>query len=171
MLISIEGKAKVINGNEKRMAFGPEYDHLCIVVKLDEEYLVDVGFGEFAFFPLKLKTNLAQKDPRDIFIIEYLHEHNYLVSKFREEGNIPLYKFSTKSRELSEFSEMNKFHQENPDSSFTHGRLISLPTKYGRQTLTDNLYKITKNGITICEEIISEQEFELYSSKFLRSNH
>ncbi|MEL6986932.1 MAG: arylamine N-acetyltransferase, partial [Bacteroidota bacterium] len=47
------GFKKIISArvyDHKKGSFGEEYDHLAIVVDLNQRaYLVDVGFGEFAF--------------------------------------------------------------------------------------------------------------------------
>jgi N-hydroxyarylamine O-acetyltransferase len=42
---------------------GPEFDHLCLRVDLDEPWLADVGFGESFLEPLRLQTNVEQADP------------------------------------------------------------------------------------------------------------
>jgi N-hydroxyarylamine O-acetyltransferase len=43
--------ARVHEGNGR---YGPEFDHLVLVVYLDERWLVDVGFGESFRLPLRL---------------------------------------------------------------------------------------------------------------------
>jgi N-hydroxyarylamine O-acetyltransferase len=49
---------------------GPEFDHLCLRVDLDEPWLVDVGFGESFLEPLRLQTKVDQSDPVGTFRIE-----------------------------------------------------------------------------------------------------
>ena len=45
--------ARVFN---KESGFGPEFDHMAIIATIDNaDWLVDVGFGEFAFHPLKIE--------------------------------------------------------------------------------------------------------------------
>ena len=145
--------------DNKKENFGEEYDHLAIIVEVNHvEYLVDVGFGEFAFHPLKLETNEIQEDPRGNFIIEKTNDV-YKVSKIMEEGKTIEYRFTNKERALHEFKAMCKLHQTSPDSHFTQKKLISKPTANGRITITENTLKITENGIVKKTIEFREDEF------------
>ncbi len=56
--------ARVFNGQ----IHGPEYDHAAIIVTLgDDEYLADVGFGDFSSEPLRYSLGVEQQDPSGIF--------------------------------------------------------------------------------------------------------
>ena len=146
--------------DSKKDSFGDEYDHLAIIVILNkDEYLVDVGFGEFTFYPLKLQTNILQKDPRGNFIIEEIENDYYKVSKVDGDAKSIEYKFSKKERELNEFTKMCKYHQTNSNSHFTQKRLITKPTSSGRITITGNNVKITESGKEIKEFQFEEHEF------------
>jgi len=143
-------KSKIISArvfdSEKR-AFGEEYDHLAIVVELNQfEYLVDVGFGEFAFNPLLLEPDKIQQDPRSNFIIETKSD-SYIVLKIKDDVKNIEYKFINKERALCEFHGMCEYHQTSPNSHFTQKKLISKPTYNGRITITGNILKITEDGI------------------------
>ena len=39
---------------DAKKGWGPEFDHLALLVSLDEPWLVDVGYGELFFFPKKI---------------------------------------------------------------------------------------------------------------------
>ena len=96
--------------NNKTKKYGEEYDHLAILVDiLDEKYLVDVGYGEFAFHPLELKSDRVQTDPRGTFIIEMDEEKYYKVSKFDKEEKIVEYLFTEKERAITEFKVMCEY--------------------------------------------------------------
>lgn len=143
-------KSKIIAArvfdSEKR-DFGEEYDHLAIIVELNKfEYLVDVGYGEFAFNPLLLEPNEIQQDPRSNFIIEK-ESDSYIVLKIKGNAKNIEYKFINKERALSEFQGMCEYHQTSPNSHFTHKKLISKPTYNGRITITGNTLKITEDGV------------------------
>ena len=146
--------------DSKREDFGKEYDHLAIIVTLDQEkYLVDVGFGEFAFHPLKLDMNIAQADPRGNFIIEeYKHDY-YKVSKIENNTKSTEYIFTEVERDINEFIEMCNYHQTSPDSHFTQKKLITRPTKSGRITMTGTTVKITTYGKTTKEFHFDEQDY------------
>src|SRR4030095_9793774 len=64
LLHSIGFDVKMISArvfDQRQQIFSPEFDHLAIIAKIDStDYLADVGFGEFAFSPLKFEPNALQ---------------------------------------------------------------------------------------------------------------
>jgi len=144
----------------KKGSFGEEYDHLVIIVKLNQtEYLVDVGFGAFTIYPLKLEINKIQEDPIGNFIIEKENDF-YVVSKIDGDRKTIKYKFIKKKRVLEEFRGMCDFHQTSPNSHFTQKKLISRPTENGRITITGNTLKITENGLVKQNVDFPEDDYE-----------
>ena len=166
LLKAIGFDSKIISArvyNSKKESFGKEYDHMAIIVNLNQiEYLVDVGFGEFTFHPLKLEIDRVQSDPRGNFIIEEYQYGYYKVSKIERKTKYTEYIFSKKNRELNEFAEMCNYHQTNPNSHFTHKKLISRPTELGRITIAGNTLKVTENKETKKEHQFAKEEFRTY---------
>jgi N-hydroxyarylamine O-acetyltransferase len=145
--------------HSKNNEFTPEFDHMALVVEIDrKKYLVDVGFGEFALFPLSISNDLEINDPRSTFRVTAHDEDYLLVSKKNagEEFN-PEYIFSEKKRTLAEFEERCRYHQTSPESHFTQKLICSLPTKVGRITLTGSLLKIT-SGKNIVEKKLKDEK-------------
>ncbi len=160
LLIHLGFNAKRISARvyDKTKGYGPEYDHLAILVNLDGiEYLSDVGFGEFAFTPLKLETGIIQNDPRGSFMIQNHEEPYFSVSKLENEVWNPEYIFSTSAKELEEFSTMCQYHQTSPLSHFTQNLLITKPFHNGRITLSGTSLKI-RTGQTIQETILENEQ-------------
>lgn len=157
--------ARVFNG----AGFGAEYDHLAILVKIgDEEYLTDVGFGDFSTEPLKFVLDTEQSDANGTFSIRKHDESYFEVVKKHGEIWQSEYIFKDLARDLSEFAEMCNFHQTSPQSHFTRGKLCSLMTENGRKTLTDKKFIKTENGAKTEKQIISEDEFnEILAREFL----
>ncbi len=148
---------RVFDTTEK---MGDEFDHLAIIVPIDnEKWLTDVGFGEFAFSPIKIITGIEQKDERGIFRINQFDEEYLVVQKQIPGGWKNEYLFSLKPRNISEFSEKCYYHQTSPDSHFTQKKLCSIPTRNGRITLTDKCLKITNNESVEEIEIKNEKHF------------
>jgi N-hydroxyarylamine O-acetyltransferase len=147
---------------DKKKEYSPEFDHMAIVGSIkNDNYLVDVGFGEFAFSPIKIELNKETIDPRGIFRIDILDENYKTVAKKNAEGKlIPEYTFSEKERQLEEFYARCYYHQTSNESHFTQNRICSLPTKDGRITLTGNTLKITENGIVKERHLNNEQEIQ-----------
>jgi N-hydroxyarylamine O-acetyltransferase len=138
-------------------SFSPEFDHMALIVTIEEEnYLVDVGFGEFSFHPVKIKLNSESVDPRGIFKLE-APDASIVVKKKNEAGDfIPEYSFSEMEREPEEFAERCNYHQTNPASHFMQNRICSLPTLHGRISLSGNKLKITENG-SVTEQILNNE--------------
>ncbi len=135
--------AKVSKGNGD---FGAEYDHLAIITQIEnDEYLVDVGFGDFIAEPLKFVLDVEQTDDNGVFLIRKFDENYFEVVK--KDGD--LWKseciFTPLKRDLEEFTEMCRFHQTSPESHFTRGKVCSLMTTGGRKTLTDGKFVETIN--------------------------
>jgi N-hydroxyarylamine O-acetyltransferase len=163
LLRSIGFDVKMISArvfDNKQQILTPEFDHLTIIAKINSaDYLVDVGFGEFAFRPLKIELNKIQDDERGSFRLEKYDDDYYKVSKPVNENWMTEYVFSLKERDLSDFTEMCHYNQTSPLSHFTQNKLCSLASEKGRITVTGDKIKI-KEGDTLTElPINSEQEF------------
>lgn len=140
--------------------FGQEYDHMAIFVNLNEvDYLVDVGFGEFTFHPLKFEIDEVQSDSRGNFVIETHKNEYYKVSKIEGKKRSAEYIFTTKKRTLIEFTEMCNYHQTSLNSHFTQKSLITRPTKNGRITITGTNLKITERNILTKEHQFVKEEY------------
>ena len=146
--------ARVFQNNGE---IGDEFDHLCIIVFLDNgKWLVDVGFGEFSFSPLRIEAGTHQHDSRGVFRIVTQDETNAVVQKQISASEWKSeYRFSIFPRHLSAFSARCVYQQTSPESHFTQNKLCSLPTETGRITLTDTVLKIV-NGDAVVETEISD---------------
>ncbi len=142
--------------------YSSEFDHMTLIAKIrDDNYLVDVGFGEFSFYPIKIELNKETNDPRGIFKIETFNENYKVVKKRNTEGKfLPEYIFSEKERQINEFHDMCNYHQTSNESHFMQKRICSLPTKSGRITLTGDTLKITENGEVKERKLNNEQEIQ-----------
>jgi N-hydroxyarylamine O-acetyltransferase len=151
--------ARVYDG--RKGEFGPEFDHMAIIARVaGADYLVDVGFGEFAGGPLAIHSEAVQRDARGDFLIER-HDGQYLMVEKREGDKFePEYLFTETARELEEFGAMCRYHQTSPESHFTQKRLCSMPTQEGRVTVSGNTLKITTPAGVREEELTSEAAFE-----------
>lgn len=130
----------------EKQVYGPEYDHLAILVDLPEgRFLTDVGFGDFSLNPLKLELGLLQTDPCGLFMMDQYN--GYLRFQKKEEGKwIPQYIFTETARDFHEFEQMCHYMQVHPDSHFRKQRMITRATPDGRITLTDKKLKRTIDG-------------------------
>ena len=161
--------ARVFN---KDKSYGPEFDHMAIIATIgNDEWLVDVGFGEFAFHPLEIEPGIESLDPRGVFRIDAYDKNYLMVSKKNTDGEfVPEYIFTKTERPLNEFVEMCLFHQTSKDSHFTQKRICSLPTPGGRISLTGNVLKIT-SGANIIERVLADEtEVEMVLKEYYNIN-
>ena len=149
--------ARVAGGENN---FGEEYDHLAILVKINgEEYLTDVGFGDFLTEPLKFILDREQSDESGIYKFRKTDNDYFEILKKKDSVWKSQFIFKDLARDLQEFKGMCSFHQTSEKSHFTRGKVCSILTKNGRKTLTDNKFIETKNGEKTEKMIASEEEF------------
>jgi N-hydroxyarylamine O-acetyltransferase len=136
--------ARVYNGAGD---LGPEFDHLTLLVQLEEPWLADVGFGDSFLEPLRLQAGEEQAQANGRYRLTPLDDDNWLLAREQSGQDwAPQYRFSTQPRQLAVFAEMCRYHQTSPDSHFTRQRLCTRATAEGRITLTDVRLIITSNG-------------------------
>ena len=154
--------AKMISArvNNGKGGWGPEFDHLAIIVDLGDLWLADVGFGDNFIEPLKFELETVQKNLNGYYKIEKYDEEYYNLMRspdgkeFSDE-----YIFTLKERKWEDFRDMNKYHQTSPESHFTKNKVCTIAKPNGRITLTNTKLKITENGIRQETEIKDEKEF------------
>ncbi|MEN3328795.1 MAG: N-hydroxyarylamine O-acetyltransferase [Acidobacteriota bacterium] len=117
--------------------FGPIFDHMALMVMLDQRWLVDVGFGESFLEPLLLDTRAEQ--PQGTRSFRLIEQDDQLVLMRGDAGEDwqPQYRFTLQPYKFPDYEEMCRFHQTSPDSHFTKGLICSRATPFGRITLSD----------------------------------
>ena len=152
--------ARVYNNVTKN--YSPEFDHMALIVSLDkDDYLVDVGFGEFALCPIKIETGTETEDAGGTFRIDRYDNKYFVVQKKNEHGEfIAEYIFTKKKRKIKEFYSRCIYHQENEESHFTQKRICTMATEWGRITLTGTTLKITEKGIVKETKLNDEMEVQ-----------
>lgn len=125
--------------------FGIQFDHLALLVWLDERWLVDAGFGDSFLDPLRLDFPGEQVQERGRYqVAPDGGERLYLAWK---DGRwAPQYRFSLQPFALADFAGGCHYHQTSPDSSFTRRRVCSRATPDGRITLAEEKLIITAGG-------------------------
>lgn len=126
--------------------FGPDFDHMTLMVTCNERWLTDVGFGDSFREPLPLDERRIQIQGKCAYRLE--HDNDYFVLLQRCEGEEwkPQYRFTSRPFQYSDFAEMCLYHQTSPESHFTRARICSLATPLGRITLSDMRFIKTGNN-------------------------
>jgi N-hydroxyarylamine O-acetyltransferase len=137
--------------------FGPDFDHMILMVTLDQRWLVDVGFGESFVEPLLLDERGEQIQRAGSFRIDA--DNDYLILQRRDQGGdwLPQYRFTLEPHTFADYEAMCHYHQTSPDSHFTKAPLCSLATPDGRVTLT-GMRLITTAGKLRDEQTLSSRE-------------
>ena len=134
--------------------FDPPFDHMTLLVELEQRWLADVGFGDSFREPLLLDERSEQVQREGAYRLLEADDHLILQ---RSEGDSwkPQYRFTLEPHHFAEFADMCHYHQTSPESPFTQRRTCSRATLDGRITITE-----TRLITTIGKE---KQELELGS--------
>ena len=125
---------------------GPDFDHMVLMVRLEERWLVDVGFGDSFSEPLRIDERGEQFLPEATYRIYNDAGLRSLLKRSADMSWTEQFIFTLLPRELADFAEMCDFHQTSPKSHFTHNRICSRLTAGGRISLTDTHLILSSGG-------------------------
>jgi N-hydroxyarylamine O-acetyltransferase len=123
-----------------------EFDHMALLVELEEPWLADVGFGDSFLEPLRLKTEVEQEQPGGPFRIVPVGNVMIVQRQLADQTWKSLYQFTLKPHALEDFDPRCQWQQTSPDSHFVQQRICTLPTREGRITLSDLKLIRTEHG-------------------------
>ena len=153
--------------NHERKELGPEFDHMALLVHLENDYLVDVGFGDSFRMPLEF-PNGEQRDISGHYKIYTINENEYDLRRKESYDWKLQYKFSITSRTLAEFENMCEYQQTFPESIFRNRMVCTIATQTGRITLSNLSLTVTDNGTKTKTDLRSDGEFyQLLKKHFL----
>jgi N-hydroxyarylamine O-acetyltransferase len=147
--------ARVMEGGR----LGPEFDHMTLLVQLEERWLADVGFGDSFREPLRLDDPHEQRQNHGAYRLTRDGEQWTLLARSSDNEWTPQYVFTLQPRQLADFADMCHYHQTSPESHFTQKRVCSLATPAGRVTLSDMRLIITQNGEREEKMLASREEY------------
>lgn len=151
------------------VAYGPDFDHMSVIVRLEEDWLVDVGFGDLFIEPIKVHVMDIQPDQFKKYKIVQKENDQYLLTESLKDKNDfkKKYIFDLTKRSIVEFADQCYYKQYAPESYFVKNRVCTLPTEFGRKTIMNDLFKVKYKG-EVQETIIKDdaQYIELLHSEF-----
>lgn len=139
--------------------FDPPFDHMALLVDLEERWLADVGFGDSFREPLKLDLRGQQDQNGESYRIVDAEERHLIVERRESEVWKPQYRFTLDPYTLDDFDEMCRYHQTSPESPFTQKRVCTLATPGGRITVTGMRLIVTERGEKQERELASHEEW------------
>lgn len=139
--------------------FGPDFDHMTLLVTLDKRYLADVGFGDSFLEPLLFDSRDAQLQP-DGKAYRLAENGDRLILQAQEESGdwSSQYHFTLTPYAYSDYEEMCLWQQTSPQSHFTKKTICTLPTLDGRVTLSGKRFIKTVHGNRDERALESEEE-------------
>lgn len=140
--------------------------HAAILVKLDKNYLVDVGFGaQTPRIPIPLADTIQTSIGETYTTVKQADGNYHLVRTVDGESKT-LYRFSTEAKQLVDFHEGCVFNQVSKDSTFTHTDIIALATPKGRITLKDRTLTINEGDRYSKQELTIEEKEDALKNIF-----
>ena len=142
--------------------FSDPFDHMALMVKLAQVWLVDVGFGDSFVEPLLLDERGEQVQGDRAYRIVPDGSYLVLIRRDSRDDNEwkPQYRFTLQPYNYDDFAEMCRYHQTSPQSHFTQGRICSRATEEGRITLSEmRLITTSKNGERQERTLASQEEY------------
>jgi N-hydroxyarylamine O-acetyltransferase len=139
-------------------SYGPEFDHMALLVHLDEDYLVDVGFGDSVRSPLPLSGEIVSDVSGSYRIAREEHSENLCFQKLIQNEWVTEFVFTRKPRRLEDFYDMNQYQQTSPESHFTRKLICSLATPEGRITISGDTLIETIGSVKTQRPIVSAEE-------------
>lgn len=124
--------ARVRNENG---TYGPDNDHMILLVRLEQEYIVDAGFGDSAREPLPMAGQTAS-DVSGNYRIARTEDNEFHLEREQNEGWTTQYKFSLTPQSTGDFHEANIYQQTSFDSHFKDRIFCSIATPEGRLTIS-----------------------------------
>ena len=133
-------------------SLGPPFDHLALLVHLDDgtgPWVADVGFGSHSTHPLLLRSRQEQHDPAGPFRLADAADGDVDVFK----GSEPQYRIEPRARSLADFVPTCWYQQSSPESHFTHSTVCSRLTADGRLSISGHTVIRTSGGVRAEEQL------------------
>jgi N-hydroxyarylamine O-acetyltransferase len=146
--------------------FGVPFDHLALRVELDSPWLVDVGFGRFSHYPVRLDVRDAQPDPDGVFeVVEHANRVGPPDLSVSRNGGWE-YRLDQRPYDLEDFVPTCWWHETSPDSHFTRSLTCSRLTDDGRITLSGHTFITTAGEVRTDRTLTDDETLAAYRDEF-----
>ena len=136
------------------------FDHLILLVELDDRWIVDVGFGDSYRAPLNLDARVEQSGVGASRYRITEHDQRWKFEAAGETGTWSVdYDCDLSPRRLSDFRPACDYYELNPASGFRRKRITSRGTETGHVSLTNDRLIITTDGARRELPLASESDY------------
>jgi len=140
--------------------FSAAFDHMTLMVTLDDRWLVDVGFGDSFVAPLLIGQRGAQAQGNRTYRIEPLEDYMVMQKMANETADWKSeYRFKLTAYQYEDYLERCLFHQTSPASHFTQNRICSMLTTKGRISISDKRFIVSADGLRHDYPVHSDEEY------------
>lgn len=154
---------------DKHGVIGHKYDHAALIVDLEKQWLVDVGFGGDSFvLPKELKLDVVQKDIHDYYKFEKHTEQQWMLMQSADgEYFTRQYIFSFEEEQLDNFEEQCQLKQTKEDGYFKMNLMCTKATPEGRISIFNDRLTIKDRRGKEFKKIENEAElFNLLATEY-----
>ena len=148
--------AEVMNA---RGEWGRPFDHMALLVTLEDSWLVDVGFGDSFLEPLRFAPQEEQVQGRYAYRLDSEGTRFVVTRRDGDQPARPQYRFDLTPYEYADYADMCRYHQTSPDSHFTRSRICSLATREGRVTISGMRLIVTTDDWRQEWDLASEKDY------------
>jgi N-hydroxyarylamine O-acetyltransferase len=137
----------------------PEFDHMTLLVHLDQRWLADVGFGDLFREPLLMEPGSEQVQGGDVYRLDAQGDHFTLMRSDGQGSWKGQYCFGLKAYTYTDFAARCHYHQTARESHFKQGRICTRATTDGRITLSERRLIVTTAADREERELANESEY------------
>jgi N-hydroxyarylamine O-acetyltransferase len=143
--------------------FSEPFDHMALMVKLNERWLVDVGFGDSFIEPLLLDEAGEQLQGERAYRIT--PDGNYMILSRRDSDEWkPQYRFTLQPYQYEDFIDRCRYQQTSPQSHFTQGRICSRATEDGGRITLSAAKGTTAHDLRLISTTRSDRNEQILQS-------
>jgi len=140
--------------------YGDDFDHMTLLVKLEQRWIADVGFGDSFIEPLLLDDPGEQTQGDRAYKFVSDGDHRVLMQRNYDGTWASQYRFTLTPQVYADYEEMCEYQQTSPESHFTKGRICTRATSTGRVTLSElHLITTLNAGERAEEDLAGEEEY------------
>lgn len=145
-----------------------EKNHQVLIVQIKgKRWLVDVGFGRNGITaPLLLKEGIEQEQFNQTFRLVKHPKFGYVLQNKTDDEYQDMYAFTLEECFPRDYFLSNYFVSTFPDSFFVKTKFCTIPTEFGRLTLTEEHFKETSNGQISERYVADDAEFNELLKKY-----
>jgi len=160
LLTSLGYDVSILSGQVIRDdgTFGPEFDHMVLLVHLDQNYIVDVGFGDSVRSPLPLSGEVVADVSGSYRVMPESCSNALLFEKSINGEWTSEFRFTLAPRQIDDFREMNIYQQTSPESHFNTNLIVSIATQDGRVSISSESFIETIGSDKKRRPILSKEE-------------